>query len=47
MIISLIDKGDRRSYLDRRYFSYAVHIPERRIADRRRTATDRRDQEER
>ena len=36
MITSLFEKGDRRSFADRRQFSYAIHIPERRNSDRRR-----------
>ena len=44
MVTSLFNKGDRRSFADRRYYSYAVHIPERRNADRRRSSADRRDQ---
>ncbi|MBN1905434.1 MAG: hypothetical protein JW927_10085 [Deltaproteobacteria bacterium] len=45
----LKDNGGRRSGVDRRYFSYSNHIPERRYgADRRslserRTGKDRRD----
>ncbi len=45
MITSLIDKGDRRSFTDRRHFSYAIHIPERRNADRRGSGSDGRDQD--
>jgi len=45
MITTMLDKGDRRSCADRRHFSYAVHIPERRSDDRRRSSSDRRDQE--
>lgn len=47
MITPFIDKGDRRSFADRRHFSYAIHIPERRTSDRRRSSADRHDQEKR
>jgi len=33
---SVRDKGDRRSGIDRRHFSYVGYIPERRIGDERR-----------
>lgn len=36
------DIGERRSGCDRRQFSYAVHIPERRVAKDRRIGVDRR-----
>ena len=38
----LIDNGGRRSGIDRRQFSYAVHIPERRTEEERRSIIDRR-----
>ena len=41
---SLPDNGGRRSGNDRRNFSYAFHIPERRLGDRR-SDIDRRDSE--
>lgn len=36
------DKGGRRSGIDRRQFSYAIHIPERRSEEDRRGGLDRR-----
>jgi hypothetical protein len=41
----LFDKGGRRSGIDRRRFSYAVHIPERRLIKDRRINSDRRDKQ--
>jgi hypothetical protein len=41
IILELRDYGGRRSGIDRRYFSYSDHIPERR------RGRDRRDREER
>lgn len=38
----LPDNGGRRSGMDRRTFSYAVHIPERRSGKERRSGFDRR-----
>jgi len=38
-----LDNGGRRSGVDRRVFSYAVHIPERRMAMDRRRGMDRRE----
>ena len=35
-------KGGRRSGIDRRYFSYSVHVPERRLGNERRNDQDRR-----
>ena len=35
-------RGERRSGIERRAFSYDVHVPERRAAKDRRTRTDRR-----
>jgi hypothetical protein len=37
-----LDNGGRRSGTDRRRFSYAVHIPERRASMDRRKSLDRR-----
>lgn len=37
-----IDKGGRRTGLERRQFSYSVHIPERRSGKAERQAQDRR-----
>jgi hypothetical protein len=48
IILELRDYGGRRSGIDRRYFSYSDHIPERRLdtdrrsKDERRTGSDRR-----
>jgi len=39
---SLFDNGGRRSGSDRRQFSYAIIIPERRVTEERRTDFDRR-----
>jgi hypothetical protein len=39
----LSDNGGRRSRIDRRRFSYTVHIPERRHGKDRRLHHDRRD----
>ena len=36
------NNGDRRMGLDRRFFSYSLHIPERRNGEDRRTGEDRR-----
>ncbi len=43
----LIDRSikDRRSGFDRRQFSYAGHIPERRMGETRRNGIDRRSSE--
>jgi len=38
----LSDKGGRRTGIDRRQFSYALHIPERRSGKERRSGRDRR-----
>ena len=38
-----LDNGGRRSGVDRRVFSYAVHIPERRMTVDRRQGADRRE----
>ena len=40
--LKLVDNDGRRSGADRRQFSYAFHIPERRISTDRRTREDRR-----
>jgi len=36
------DNHGRRSGIDRRQFTYAVHIPERRLDENRRDQSDRR-----
>ena len=36
------DNGGRRTGMDRRYFSYSDHIPERRVGEGRRKTPDRR-----
>lgn len=41
----LLDNGGRRSGTDRRRFSYAEHIPERRSSIDRRKSLDRRSQQ--
>lgn len=41
----LFDNGGRRSRADRRRFSYAAHIPERRSGIDRRKGSDRRSQQ--
>jgi hypothetical protein len=38
----LSDNGGRRSGIDRRRYSYTVHIPERRYGEERRQKSDRR-----
>jgi len=38
-----LDNGGRRAGVDRRDFSYAVHIPERRMTMDRRRGIDRRE----
>jgi len=38
----LSDKGGRRTGIDRRRYSYTVHIPERRYSEGRRQNPDRR-----
>jgi hypothetical protein len=43
----LRDNGGRRSGIDRRYFSYYGHIPERRGQEERRSHEDRRSGSER
>jgi hypothetical protein len=40
--ILLRDKGDRRIGVDRRTFSYSLHVPERRSHDDRRKSDNRR-----
>ena len=39
---SLIDNCGRREGIDRRHFSYSIHIPERRTGQDRRNRKDRR-----
>ena len=46
-VFNLRDNGGRRSGIERRRFSYADHIPERRSGDERRVASDRRKREDR
>lgn len=41
-MLELRDNGGRRSGIDRRYYSYSGHIPERRKVIDRRTMEDRR-----
>ena len=41
------DNGGRRSGIERRQFSYAVHLPERRFGQDRRSGKDRRSAEDR
>lgn len=41
-ILTLFDIGGRRVGLDRRAFSYSLHIPERRCGKDRRNGSDRR-----
>ena len=36
------DTGDRRSGIERRRFTYTIHIPERRSGEDRRSGLDRR-----
>ncbi|MFC1876973.1 hypothetical protein ACFL2E_06860 [Thermodesulfobacteriota bacterium] len=40
MQTSLMDNSERRSEDDRRHFSYAFHIPERRTGKERRNSAD-------
>jgi hypothetical protein len=42
IILELRDYGGRRSGIDRRYFSYSDHIPERRMGENRRSQEERR-----
>ena len=42
--MQIIDNGGRRSGADRRQFSYAFHIPERRVSSDRRSGEDRREE---
>ena len=42
MASMVLDNDGRRSGSDRRSFSYALHVPERRVAKERRTCVDRR-----
>ncbi len=42
MAAELLDKGGRRRGLERRQFSYAGHLPERRTGKEHRRGTDRR-----
>jgi hypothetical protein len=47
VIYNLRDNGGRRSGIERRRFSYADHIPERRAQKDRRVLTERRSGEDR
>lgn len=40
--LKIWDNGGRRSGIDRRYYSYSGHIPERRLGSERRMREDRR-----
>ena len=42
--MQLMDNNGRRSGADRRQFSYAFHIPERRVSTDRRSGKDRREE---
>jgi len=42
MINVVIDNGGRRSGIERRGFSYAIHVPELRLGKDRRNGIDRR-----
>jgi hypothetical protein len=42
IVWELRDNGGRRSGIERRYFSYSDHIPERRNSTERRSREDRR-----
>ena len=41
-LVTIQNKGDRRMGVDRRLFSYSLHIPERRTGKDQRTGKDRR-----
>jgi hypothetical protein len=47
IILELRDYGGRRSGIDRRYFSYSDHIPERRLGKDRRACEERRSESDR
>jgi len=47
IILELRDYGGRRSGIDRRYFYYSDHIPERRSLKDRRTLGNRRSEQDR
>ena len=42
MINVVIDNGGRRTGIERRRFSYAIHVPELRLGEDRRNGIDRR-----
>lgn len=42
MTLAISDNGGRRSGIERRLFSYTIHIPERRSGKERRSGVDRR-----
>ncbi len=46
MINVVIDNGGRRSGIERRRFSYAIHVPELRSGKDRRNGIDRRNEVE-
>jgi hypothetical protein len=46
MINVVIDNGGRRSGIERRRFSYAIHVPELRLGKDRRNDIDRRNEVE-
>ena len=46
MINVVIDNGGRRSGIERRSFSYAIHVPELRSGKDRRDSIDRRNEVE-
>jgi hypothetical protein len=46
MINIVIDNGGRRSGIERRRFSYAIHVPELRSGEDRRNSIDRRNEVE-
>ena len=47
VVLNLKDNGGRRLGVDRRRFSYADHVPERRLGEERRSGKDRRGEAER
>jgi hypothetical protein len=47
IVFNLRDNGGRRLGVDRRRFSYADHVPERRLGEERRSGQDRRGEAER
>ena len=47
VVFNLGDNGGRRSGIERRRFSYAIHVPERRSDEDRRSDLDRRSEKDR